>query len=172
MARMRSRGLGAIVNSIKHFVPYTNADTTSGGLRNTVLINVVAKGAARAAVSNVEEGCKIFGSYVEYWLKGNGASGTDTQFTAVVVLLKSGAVAPTAANMANLQAYTNKKNILYTTQGVIGDNTTQGVPIIRDRIKIPPGKQRFGLGDSLNLILAPVGQSIQNCGIAVYKEFE
>ncbi len=168
----KRQSLGAIINSIKHFVPYTNTDTASGALRNITLIDVVAKGASRGAVADVEEGCKIFGSYVELWLKGNGASGTDTQFTVVIVLLKSGAVAPTVANMANLQAYTNKKNILYTTQGVIGDNTTQGVPVIRNRIQIPKGKQRFGLGDSLNLIIAPTGQAIQNCGIAVYKEFE
>ncbi len=150
----------------------TNVDTASGAIRNTALIDVVAKGATRAAVRDVEEGCKIFGTYLEYWLKGNGATGTDTQFTCVIVLLKSGAIAPTAAEMLNLQAYTNKKNILYTTQGVIGDSSTQGVPIIRTRIQIPKGKQRFGLGDSLNIILAPVGQSIQNCGIAVFKEFE
>ncbi len=169
---MRRQGLGSIINSIKHFVPFTNADTASGGIRNTVLINVVAKGAARSAVNSVEEGCKIFGTYLEYWLKGNGTTGTDTQFTCVVVLLKSGATAPTVADMLNLQAYTNKKNILYTTQGVIGDSSTQGVPVIRNRIKIPKGKQRFGLGDSLNLIMTPTGENIQNCGIAVYKEFE
>ncbi len=130
------------------------------------------QGAARAAVEDVEEGCKIFGTYLETWLNGQGATGLTTQFVAVVVLLKSGALAPTAAQMLILQTYPNKKNILYTTQGVLGSKDNQSVPIIRDRIRIPKGKQRFGLGDSLNLIIAPVGQTIQNCGIAVYKEFE
>ncbi len=169
---MKRSGLGAIINSIKHFVPYTNNNTASGAIRNITLIEAVPKGAARAAVADVEEGCKIFGSYVEFWLNGGGASGVTTQFTVVVVLLKSGALAPTAAQMLNLQAYTNKKNILYTTQGVLAGKDSQSVPVIRNRIQIPKGKQRFGLGDSLHLILAPVAASIQNCGIAVYKEFE
>ncbi len=169
---MKHSGLGAIVNSNKHFVPYTIATTASGALRDTVLIDTVAKGAARANTFDVEEGCKIFGSYIEYWLNGIGSSGNEVQFVIVIVLLKSGALAPTVSNMLNLQSYENKKNVLYTTQGVLGSVNNQSVPLIRDRIKIPKGKQRFGLGDSLHLVMTPVGASIKSCGIAVYKEFE
>ncbi len=172
MARqMRGRALSPI-NSIKHFVPFTTASTASGAIRNTTLVDTVAKGAARALVADVEEGAKVFGTYLEYWVNGDGAAGTNTQFTLVVVLLKSGAAAPTAANMANLHAYTNKKNILYTTQGVITSVDNQSVPLIRNRISIPKGKQRFGLGDSLNVVLFASGAAIQSCGIAVWKEFE
>ncbi len=165
-------GLGSIVNSIKHFIPSTIVTTTTGNIRNIVIAEAVAKGAARGAVADVEEGCKIFGSYVEIWLNGIGSSTNEVQFIVIVLLLKSGAAAPTGAQMLNLQAYTNKKNILYTTQGVLGSVGNQSVPIIRNRIQVPKGKQRFGLGDSLNLIIAPVGASIKSCGISVYKEFE
>ncbi len=161
-----------IINSIKHFTPYTVATTASGAIRNVTLASAVAKGATRTAVSSVEEGCKIFGSYIELWINGIGSATNETQFIVVLVLLKSGAAAPTASDMLNLQAYENKKNILYTTQGVIGSVGNQSIPLMRERYQVPKGKQRFGLGDSLNLVIATVGASVKTCGIAVFKEFE
>ncbi len=70
-----------------------------------------------------------------------------------------------------LHDYGNKKNILYTTQGLVGDANTNPSPLLRQWFKIPKGKQRFGLGDKLNLNLSSFAENITSCGVIIYKEY-
>ncbi len=160
----------APIVSDKHYIAYTNANLASGGIRLIELVNALARGAARATTQDVDEGSVIKAVYVEYWVNGRGASST-TQFTAILFKNPGGSNDPTYADTLNLQAYDNKKNIFYTTQGVLAQSGSQSVPIIRQWFKIPKGKQRFGRGDKLQLCLAATGQDITSCGICTYKEY-
>ncbi len=74
--------------------------------------------------------------------------------------------------MNNLMVYPNKKNILFYSQGVIGDLTTQSIPVVRNWFLIPKGKQRMGLGDKIVETLTATAAVIQNCGFSTYKEYK
>ncbi len=75
--------------------------------------------------------------------------------------------------MTALGTFDNKKNILYTTQGLApNDGVGQPVAVIRQWFKIPKSKQRFGLGDKIRLAIASRGDGvITYCGFATYKEY-
>ncbi len=77
----------------------------------------------------------------------------------------------TYAQSLNLGAYPNKKNILYTTQGVIGGRDTQAIPVMRQWLLIPKGKQRMGLADKVEVTIASTGTAMQRCGIFTFKEY-
>ena len=78
----------------------------------------------------------------------------------------------TLSDITSMNSYANKKNILYTTQGVLGDTNSNPIPAMRGWFKIPKGKQRFGLGDKLNLnITSLTADGMENCGIFIYKEY-
>jgi len=119
---------------------------------------------------DVVEGAIISSIYIELWVKSFAAAGEDTKFQLLLEKVPAGATSATFAQMNTLQGYPNKKNCLYFTQGVIGDLTTQGVPVVRQWFKIPKSKQRFGLDDVLMLTLSATAAVIQNCGFATYKE--
>ncbi len=107
------------------------------------------------------------------WLKGEGAADADTQFIVTFEKVPGAAAAGMDfTDMANIGAYPNKKNILFVSQGVIGGLTGgQSVAVMRNWYKIPKGKQRQGLGDFFQVHIAAIGQAIQVCGFATYKEY-
>jgi len=78
----------------------------------------------------------------------------------------------TFAEAINPMIYPNKKNIFFASQGVIGDLTTQAIPVHRGWVKIPKGKQRFGLGDRFAMTVAATGAEIEFCGMSTYKEYD
>ncbi len=159
--RMRPR-----IKAIKHYVQVPAATIGSGSVSGIPLITTVAEGAARATTATVEEGSTISALYVEWWISGVTADKTVNWF---LVVLPSGVSTPTVTNALNMQAYDNKKNILKAGQGLAptGGNT---VPILREWVKLPRGKQRFGLGDKLMLLLNATGTTVNHCGFATYKE--
>ncbi len=164
--------MAAIINSNKHYVPRTNVSLASGsGLSVDVIDTVVAPAVSNA--EDVRQGAVIKAVHLEYWIWGGGTTGQDTQFVMIVEKVPSGAGAATAAEMLNLGSYDNKKNILFSTQGVIGAGVdgSQAIPLIRNWVLIPKGKQRFGLGDKLAVGFTPVGTALQICGMATYKEY-
>ncbi len=158
---MPRRGMRSPINSVKHFVQQTNATIASGGILSTVAVDAVTKNQDRTATNMVEEGCVIKAIFVEVWIKSNASAGTSCQFIATVEKLVSDASSITATEMANLQSYTNKKNVLITSQGVLGDLTTQSLPIFRQWIAIPKGKQRMGFTDRVLINVAAIGAAIQ-----------
>ncbi len=162
----------APIHSIKHYVLKSNTPVTSGAKNNFVMVDSLAKGAARATTADVEEGAVIKAVYVEVWLKSNADTGSSTQQNFYIEKLPSGAAGMSYADAVNPGAYDNKKNILFSSQGVLGDKATQSIPVYRDWIKIPKGKQRFGLGDKFTVTVAATGFALQICGLATYKEYE
>ncbi len=167
MARML-----APINTIKHYVQKSNTAVASGTRIAIPIVSAVVA-PATASTDQVKEGSIIKTCFIEIWIKGTGASDATTQFN--IALEKVPGAAANAmgyADMLNMGAYDNKKNILFSGQGVIGGvGGGQSIPVMRNWYKLPKGKQRFGLGDDLVVSVATTGQAMQVCGLATYKEY-
>ncbi len=158
-----------MVHSRKHYVQFPITQITTGALGSVRLALSVEETAANLA-NEVAEGSTIKAIYVELWLQNQGNLGES-----IVTIDKSpqNAGGPSFAEQGNLNAYPNKKNVLFTHQGLTSNDAISGpVVIIRQWIKVPKSKQRFGLGDSLNLNISNVSSSdLNRCGFAIYKEY-
>ncbi len=160
-----------IIHTIKHIVQIDNTLITTGNISTIKIADTVNNQTLPTATSDVAQGAIIKAVWCEMWLKGQGASDADTRFTAVIYKTPSGVTTPTIANMSNLMAWPNYNNILWTSQGVIGGvGGGQSIPIIRQWIKIPKGKQRMSLDDEINITILAIGTDFQHCGVFVYKE--
>ncbi len=158
----------AMVHSIKHVVQFSIASLLSGNVRE----NVIATAVARQDVdlpTEVQEGSSIKAVYLEYWYIGDGAT-TSELITAVAKIPTSGA-GMTAGELQAIQTYPNKKNIFEIHQGLLGKVGTNPVNVFRHWIKIPKGKQRFGLGDKLSVNSFAGGADFFLCGFATFKEY-
>ncbi len=159
----------APIHSDKHYVQKTLTTVTTGVTNETIIVQAV-EGSVAAGVNQVVEGALVKAVFAEMWVIG---SVSNQFFTAAIIKLEGGALTPATANMAALGTYTNKKNILYTTQGLASnDGIAAPVPLMRGWVKIPKGKQRFGLGDELVWVLTSRGSDdIIMCGFFTYKEY-
>ncbi len=155
------------VHTEKHIVQQSLAVVASGALQ-AIVVAFAPQSRSEAAPSEIREGSSISAVYVEMWLTSDDAA----QSTAIVTLEKRDGGIPvmTAANSAALNNYVNKKNVLHTFMGLIGTNVQYPTPAFRGWIKIPKGKQRFGLSDSLILNIHGQSNGLNMCGFFVYKE--
>ncbi len=169
---MRHRRIAAPINTIKHYVQQENATIADAARRSVILVDAVSQSAAGSNVRDILEGSLVKAMFIESWVKSNASAGTDTKFQFVIEKVPAGQSSITFTQMNTMMAYPNKKNVFLYSQGVIGDLTTQAIPIIRDWIKIPKGKQRFGLGDRLVISIGSTGAIMQNCGFSTYKEWK
>ncbi len=158
------------INSAKHLVQFTGGAASVAAAAAVVYelveaVHVVDKNLAK----EVEAGSVIKAVFIELWLYND----TDTEGNFIVTIEKASGDAPdpTFTNLTILNGYLNKKNILYTTEGLSSTNKGSPIPVIRSWVKIPKGKQRFGLGDKLKLSLASQTGGAVHCGIAIYKEY-
>ncbi len=158
-----------IVHSVKHYVQFPIDQITTATREAIILVQSVESTVANSAIE-VPEGSIIKAVFVELWLENTGNLGES-----IVTLTKdtNALFGPTFIEMAALFTYTNKKNVLFTHQGLTSnDGVSQPTNVMRGWIKIPKGKQRFGLGDTLTLSVANVSsQDLNRCGFAVYKEY-
>jgi len=154
------------INSEKHIVQVPIFTVTETNIANTVLVNAEA---SPSASSDVRVGAVVKAVFVEIWIVASAM--TIGSFTLSIEKLVGGKSPLNAGQSAALHSYANKKNIFYTTQGLIGDQNTNPVPLLRQWIKIPKGKQRFGLGDSLQMNLLANVENIDACGISIFKEY-
>ncbi len=159
----------APITSVKHYV---HRSTTQVG--GTSIVNFEAlEGVSQNAVTNAQDvvaGSVVKAIYIEMWLNGEDAT-NQAQFVLTIEKLPANATVMSISDSSNLTAYTNKKNVLYTTQGILGLAGLQSVPVHRGFVKIPKGKQRMGLGDKIMVNVAAVNVNIQMCGIAIFKEY-
>ena len=157
----------AMVHSIKHYNQVTRSTVTTNTTNQESIANAVE---SPTSANEIQEGATLKAVYIEIWTIGNDGN---QFFTAIVYKRPGGVGAITNGGMALLQDYQNKKNILYTTQGLAAnDGTTGPYPLYKGWIKIPKGKQRFGLGDKLTLAIASRGDgTITYCGFFTYKEY-
>ncbi len=171
MVRFRRR-MQAPINTVKHYVGQPKVNIALGTSLTLEIADVVAA-PVDTNREKVSEGALIKSVHFEYWIVGNGAAGLVTQFVFTIEKSPSGVADPAFSDMLNLGGYKNKKNILYTTQGIINSSQdgANATPIIRDWILIPKGKQRMGQADRLLVTFATVDSAMVICGISTYKEY-
>ncbi len=159
-----------MVHSEKHIIQTSIVTAEAGTLETVDLIEGVAV-VNKDAAHEVEEGSTIKAVYIEYWVRSSEISPGSGQAIVYKTSADQGTV--TLAEMAALNGWNNKKNILYTTQGLYNDQDADATLIGRFWIKIPKGKQRFGLGDKLKFTLSAAGAiDLVLCGLAIYKEYK
>ena len=154
------------INSEKHIVQFgfDNADIGS-----VTTVNLAEAIADQTRDRDVRVGAVIKAIYVELWFQGEGmATGRSI---ACIEKTSSGQPTPTVPNMLELNTYENKKNVLFTHQGLSSDQNTNAVPVHRGWLKIPKGKQRFGLGDRLKIQMLAQIDGFNFCGLAIFKEY-
>ncbi len=169
---VRHRRMLSPIQTVKHYVHRPNTFVATGA----ILVDLVAESVVAPATANafsVSEGSVLKAIYIERWLNNSGATDSFLQFTLIVEKLPGNTPVMTTGQAQNLGAYPNKKNILYTTQGVLaaGVDGAQSIPATRNWILIPKGKQRMGLDDRIAVNVFAVG-SLQVCGITIYKEYK
>ncbi len=157
-----------MVHSTKHYVQQSIGTVVVGTNENEFFATSVTV-ANKDQVHEVEEGSTIKAVYIELWIRSAATSAAS--FTFCVCKLPSGVGSPSEAELAALGTWDNKKNVLFTSQGLINDVDSTALNLFRGWIKIPKGKQRMGLGDNLSWHLRTVGQSLNFCGFVLYKEY-
>ncbi len=159
------------INSIKHIVQHTNTVIPTGTMLSLdVAVAVVAP--ASATTVEVLLSSVIKAIYIELWYVGADGVDISSSFHLTIEKLPSGHADMTFAQSQNLMAYDNKKNVFYSTQGVIGrysDGVTS-LPLHKAWVSIPKGKQRMGAGDKLVVNIASIGAG-RACGMFIYKEY-
>jgi len=161
--------LRAPIVSVKHYVQQTETTIAALALDPTNLV----VGTAMSAVANpddVVEGSIVKAVYIEIWLMSDDAALSTFQLN--VEKSSEQMSAMSFAQSILLHNYANKKNVLYSTQGLVGPSTSNPIPVIRTWIKIPKGKQRFGLGDKLKVNISAITNGLKWCGMFVYKEYQ
>ncbi len=158
-----------MVHSVKHYVQFPINQIATGVKNTNLVVNAVSRDNVNLA-SEIIEGASVKAIYFEMWLQNEGNLG---EFILTITKDPENGNGPTFGEMANLHAYTNKKNILYTTQGLTSNDGISGpVNVLRGWIKIPKSKQRFGLGDRINMGVSNVSANdLVHCGFTTYKEY-
>ncbi len=151
------------INSDKHYV-HLPVTVVTNGARTNVFILLADN--SLAAATSVRVGSVVKAVYVELWVDSATASKT---VSACVYKLSDG-TSPTFGEMSNMTTYSNKKNVFEFHQG-LAPTTGNIIPLFRQWIKIPKGKQRIGLGDSIKISVAATGANMNMCGVFVFKEY-
>ncbi len=158
-----------MVHSTKHYVQKSIATIVAGASENIILVNAVDVG-SKSNSTNVEEGNSVKACFIEMWLRSSEAS--PGSFVAALYKQPGTGVAFTSGQLAAMHDSENKKNVLWFGQGLVNDQDSDALGMLRGWYKIPKSKQRFGLGDQLVLsIFAQGAIDMVRCGFATYKEY-
>ncbi len=158
-----------VLHSVKHYVQWSIFPVLAGALQAQSIVDAVAALAVNDP-DEVAEGEIVKAVYLELWVRSSEVSPGSGQM--IVYKIESDTTNPTTSEMAALHTWDNKKNILYTTQGLINDTNADAIAIFKGWIKIPKGKQRFGLGDRLQFSWFSAGAiDVVICGFATYKSY-
>ncbi len=156
-----------VINTSKRYNQYTITTIALGSIGQEFVVKSVA--APNAAVtSEVREGSKVSAVYIEMWIGSDDA--TVSSFNFSVEKIPGNGAFMTTAQASLLNTYPNKKNILYTAQGLIPPTNQSAIPVIRQWIKIPKSKQRMGLDDRIVLNMKAISNGINYCGFSLFKE--
>ncbi len=158
-----------IVNSVKHYIQWTVSPVSVG---TTVIENIAVSVNVTAANTSIEvkEGAIVKAVYVELWVIGQSDVASGNVLVSLYKQPGDGSAMTQAEHVA-LHNYSNKKNVLYHTQGITNDGVADAIPFVRQWFKVPKGKQRMGLGDILALAISTQAEAVNYCGFATYKEY-
>ncbi len=155
----------AVIQTVKHILQH-QAGTVAQGAVNPYATVTATKAYAGSSVE-CPVGAVIKAVYVELWVLSD-----TTAFGNIIVTVEkrvAAATAMTAAQSTALDAYPNKNNIFYSTQGLTPPNTANPVPFIRQWIRIPKGKQRMSLGDVIVVTIGGIVNAQEFCGLTILK---
>ncbi len=158
----------APIHSIKHYVQ-NSIETVTGGAVLTKTIVAAEKVLAVNTTAEVIEGAIVKAVFMEQWIRSASATAASGQW--ILWKRSSDGTDPSATEMAALGDWDNKKNILATGMGLFNDADADATPVMRGWYKIPKGKQRFGLKDSLRFTVFSPTIDLHLCGFATYKEY-
>ncbi len=157
-----------MVHSTKHYVQHSLSTVVAGAV-TTISIAAGVDVAAKNLASEVEEGNSIKAVYLEIWIRtGDTATGS---YISALYKTTGDSVAPTAADLAAVNDWDGKKNVLHFAQALSNDQDSSAIAIYRGWYKIPKSKQRFGLGDDLKVSIFAQALDQHICGFATYKEY-
>ncbi len=154
-----------VINTEKHVAQFSLAAVAAGAVS---VSNLASAAAVPTGSTQVREGAKISAIYIEMWVQSDDAAAGTVIFT--IHKLPGAGTNVTTTEMAALNDYDNKKNILFTQMGLIPNNVTYPMNLIKGWIKIPKSKQRFGLNDRLQMNIFAQSNGLSFCGFALYKE--
>lgn len=158
----------APIMSVKHIEQLNLTTVTAGVSATRTIADAVVSPDANTS-TEVVEGAIIKAVYIEFWIRASALAVNTFVFT--IEKIPANATSPTAAQMAALFSYTNKKNIFYTSQGLTNDTTSVATPVFKGWVKIPKGKQRMGLSDRLVLSIFSSVADLDFCGVVLFKEY-
>ncbi len=161
----------APITSRKHIFQISQSTVAQAAVVNTTFITAIE--GTRSLPNHVAEGASVKACYVEFWLSQDSASVVGS-YTVILYKNPGNNAIASATNLAALHDYDNKKNILFTAQGLVTPNDGGQVSVLRGWYKIPKGKQRFGLGDTMQIAIRnnnATAIDINFCGLVVYKEY-
>ncbi len=157
-----------MVHSTKHYVQFSIFTQTGGTTTGKIIIETRARDAV-TDVDQVLEGSSVKAVYVELWARAGSTTPASGQ---LIIYKRTGdTLAASTTDMAALGDWDNKKNIFYTTMGLFNDQDADAIALYKGWLKIPKGKQRFGLGDELVFQMFTPTIDVQICGFATYKEY-
>ncbi len=154
----------------KHILQISQGTVSQSARLNTNIIEALE--GPRTLPQHVAEGAVVKACYVELWLSMASATVVGS-YTVILAKNPGGNASPSATNMAALHDFSNKKNILFTGQGLLAPTDGGQVPVLRGWYRIPKGKQRFGLGDLLQITIRnnnATAIDVNFCGLAIFKE--
>ncbi len=157
------------INSTKHIVQLTLATVGVGTVVSTPIIDAKALSLVGAGAEEVRAGAVVKAVYVELWLRGQDTSAGS--FVCIIQKCSADSNGATAGEMANLMDYNEKNQILFTSQGLVNNSTSDAIPVYRGWIKLPKGKQRFGLGETFRVTVLAQTLDVNMCGAFIYKEY-
>jgi len=157
------------INSTKHIVQTTLQTVTVSTVLSVPLIEAKALSLVGTGAEEVRTGAVVKAVYVELWLRGQDTSAGS--FVCIIQKCSADSNGATAGEMANLMDYNEKNNILFTSQGLVNVSVNTATPIYRGWLKLPKGKQRFGLGESLRWTVLAQTLDVNLCGVTIYKEY-
>ncbi len=152
-----------VINTEKHYV---HVPVTAIGSGARVTLNLVTVSNSLALATDVRVGAVVKAVFLEMWVDSATASKTvNSSFQKQ----PSGAFAPTIAELGNMGTYINKKNVFQFHQGLAPSNGNI-MPLFREWVLIPKGKQRMGLGDAISISIGATGATMNVCGFSTFKE--
>ncbi len=154
----------AVIQTNKHYVQVSLSTVLAGAATNHIIAQ--AKESPSGA-SQVRVGALVKAIFIEMWIR---AGDTSPGSTLVTLYKGSNDATMTFTEQISLHTYKQKNLVFYHTQGLTNDQDADAIPFVRQWFKIPKGKQRMALGDSISLSIA--AQALDNivCGFMTYKE--
>ncbi len=157
-----------IIHSQKHITQAPFNQLSTGTAENFLIFRSVA---SPTGSTQIREGAIVKAVFIEMWLQNSANDGHAVLIIEKVPNTQGGA---SFTDLATLHTYDNKKNILFTHEGLTSnDGVGNPMPVVRQWFKIPKGKQRFGLGDRLTMSLSnPSSNNLNRCGVFIFKELD